>query len=67
MIDTKNLQSLLKKDMTRKEFLQTAGAAILGIVGLTAFLKNLDKFAGNQTKTLSNSKKTGYGSSPYGR
>jgi hypothetical protein len=65
MIDTKNLQSLLKKDMTRKEFLQAIGAAIVGVIGLTAFLKNIDKFAQHQT----NDKvaKTGYGSSPYGR
>jgi hypothetical protein len=64
MIDTKNLQDLFKKDMTRQEFLQTMGAATLGIIGLAAFLKNIDTFAQNQTKTVA---KTGYGSSPYGR
>ena len=64
MVDIKNIHGLLKKDMTRKEFLQAAVAAIVGIVGLTAFMKNIDSFTRDQTKSVA---KVGYGSSPYGR
>lgn len=66
MMDSKNIQELLKKDMTRKEFIQVLGAAGLGIIGLTAFLKNIDLFAQSQTQPKS-VRKTGYGTSMYGR
>lgn len=69
MINNKLFQELLNKDMTRKQFLQVIMAGILSIVGFTAFLNNLDKFA--RTNTQQNESKRvadrGYGSSPYGR
>lgn len=64
MLNTRSLQQLLQKDMSRKEFLQTIGAILLGFIGLTAFLKNIDNFTQAQTKGKA---ETGYGKSPYGR
>jgi hypothetical protein len=68
MIKNKTLQDLLYKDMTRKQFLQVVGAAILGIIGFTNFLNNLDKFAKTQTAHKPSKEiVSGYGSSAYGR
>lgn len=64
MINTKLIQDLTRKEMSRKQFLQLVGAAILSVIGFTAFLKNLDKFATTQTRQVKT--KAGYGSSPYG-
>lgn len=64
MIDSKKLQNLLQADMTREQFLRAGIAALFGIVGLTAFIKNMDAFTQNRTKPTS---QTGYGKSPYGR
>lgn len=64
MVNKKLFNELLNKSVDRKQFLQIVGAALLGMVGFTAFIKNLDKFAGHHTgkKPVS-----GYGASPYGR
>ncbi len=63
MINTEILQQLTSKELSRKQFLQLVGAAILSIVGFTAFLNNLDKFANTQTRQKV---KRGYGNSAYG-
>jgi len=68
MIKNKTIQDLLNKEMNRKQFLQVAGAAILGIIGFTNFINNLDKIAKTQTvKKPSKEVVSGYGSSVYGR
>jgi len=55
--------------MDRKQFLKVLGAGILGMIGITAFLNNLEKIsrvevAPKQVDSSSTGK--GYGSSPYG-
>jgi hypothetical protein len=61
----KEIDTILKKELSRKEFLQVAGAAFLGIVGVTGFMQNLHKLLGKKDidKVASSG---GYGSSPYG-
>ena len=51
------IQSLLNKEMTRKEFLSTVATGVLILVG--------GQLAQNALLDLP-SKQTGYGSSPYG-
>jgi hypothetical protein len=65
----KELEALLHKDMSRKEFLRVMGTGALGVVGITGFLQNLNKMAGVQTSTGAQTKQmsSGYGSSPYGK
>ena len=68
MLKNKTIQELLNKEMSRKQFLQVAGAAVLGIIGFTNFINNLDKIA--KTQTVQKPIKevvSGYGSSAYGR
>lgn len=50
------LQDLLEKKVSRREFLAYIGAAILAVTGITALLKTL-----GQQKS-----KIGYGGGPYG-
>lgn len=54
------IDSLLAQDMTRKEFLQYAGGALLAAVGVTSIVKNLQG-AGRIGKA-----NVGYGASVYG-
>ena len=55
---TKHLESLMQKEMTRKEFLTTVGFGIASIFGFSAVLKMLT----GRKQEGSN----GYGSSAYG-
>jgi hypothetical protein len=58
----KTLQTLMQKEMTRKEFLATLGLAIAGILGFSSVLRLLtgrDHFAQSQG--------LGYGTRTYGR
>lgn len=55
-------QDILTTEMDRKEFLQKAGVAMLGIAGISTISKTLiSSFSKNSSKS------GGYGSSPYGR
>ena len=67
MFKNTTIQELLSKEMNRKEFLQVMGAAILGIIGISGFLSNLNKFAKTQIKQPKQNVTSGYGSSAYGR
>ncbi len=69
MFNNKALQDLMQKEMNRKQFLQIVGAGILGLVGFTAFINNLDKFAQKNTAQIKTGQKSqkGYGASAYGR
>lgn len=55
---------LLTRELSRKEFLQYIGLALLGITGILGVLKSLQLHDGK----ISNQRgiKTGYGSSTYG-
>ncbi|HLZ14587.1 MAG TPA: hypothetical protein VKQ34_01195 [Candidatus Saccharimonadales bacterium] len=54
------LQTLLHKEMTRKEFLATLGLGVAAVLGLGTVLRLLTG------KSLSNHIPRGYGSSAYG-
>ncbi|HSW99336.1 MAG TPA: hypothetical protein VLF71_05900 [Candidatus Saccharimonadales bacterium] len=56
----KPLQSLLQKEMTRKEFLATIGLGVASILGFSSLLKLLGLRG-------SASQSHGYGSHGYGR
>ncbi len=58
-MNTKMLQELLEKRLSRREFLTYVGAAIVAMTGVHAFLKTLT----SQNKQNSS---LGYGSGPYG-
>lgn len=67
MIKNKSIQQLLGKDMTRKQFLQIVAAGLLGLIGFTNFINNLDKFVGSHTDNRSSKDiASGYGGSAYG-
>ena len=61
----KQLEDVLQREISRAEFLKFSGVAILGVVGVTGFLKNLHQSI--PTKTLQKRAVSGYGRSPYGR
>ena len=56
---------LLQAEMDRKAFLKNAGIAFAGIIGVTAFVKNINGMAG-QAAPKSNASALGYGGSVYG-
>ena len=55
----RTLSNLTSREMTRKEFLASAGAAALAVVGVSTIIKALDQ-------TTNRSVSDGYGSSAYG-
>ncbi|HKU19138.1 MAG TPA: hypothetical protein VJP80_07805 [Candidatus Saccharimonadales bacterium] len=57
----KHLQTLLKKEMTRKEFLTTLGLGLAAVFGFSAILRLLTG------KSASQHFSHGYGSDTYGR
>lgn len=70
MINNKVFQELLQKEMDRKQFLKLLGAGIAGIIGITAFLNNLEKISQTEVKPRESGPKIsskGYGSSAYGQ
>lgn len=62
MIELGNINDIMQKEVSRKEFLYYIGVALLSVIGVTAMLQNLSKLHGgtNQKESL------GYGASPYG-
>lgn len=66
---SKTVENLLKREMTRKDFLKLTGATLIGIVGISNILNNLDKFTGPEKKPEVKDQKavSGYGNSAYGR
>lgn len=56
------LQTLLEKEMSRKEFLQHVGAALLVLFGVSGLISSL---TGRPTQTQQ-TQDMGYGSSVYG-
>lgn len=55
------LNNLMQKEMSRKEFIATLGLGVASILGFSSILKLL--FGKGQE---SQNARTGYGSSPYG-
>jgi hypothetical protein len=56
----KQLQGLMQKEMSRKEFLATIGLAIVSIMGFSTLINTLMGKNHNQQTNI------GYGSNPYG-
>jgi hypothetical protein len=56
------LQTLLSKEMSRKEFLQHIGAALLMLFGVSGLINSLTQ----KTTQTSRVQSMGYGSSAYG-
>lgn len=57
---------ILQAEMDRKAFLKNAGIAFAGIIGVTAFVKNINSLAGQSTPKNQNASAFGYGGSAYG-
>lgn len=62
------LDTLLNKEMDRKNFLQYGGGVLLAALGVTGFFRILLAGDRDQLKTVSTPKATnGYGTSRYGK
>lgn len=66
MIRLDKLESLMQTEVNRKEFLKYVGVALLGLIGATTMLQNLNK-ALDHKKPGQKTQKSGYGATPYGR
>ncbi len=69
MIDTKHIQELMEREVSRQEFLRYVGVAFLSIIGVSNLIKNLNQplhLPVAAPKQLDN-KLPGYGMSAYGR
>ena len=55
------VQTLLDQEMDRKQFLKVAGAAALGVIGVTKILQSLGNMGPKKQMP------GGYGSTPYGK
>ncbi|MDB5175442.1 MAG: hypothetical protein JWM81_300 [Candidatus Saccharibacteria bacterium] len=60
-----DIGEFLKMEVSRREFLQMAGVAILSLIGITGFLNSLHKLGGTTTTSTArqpvNNIKSGYG------
>jgi len=65
------MHDLFDRHMTRREFLSTCGIILLGLIGVTAFLKNLSSLFNDQTHpvrlVLPTSPRLRFGLGPYGK
>lgn len=57
-----DMQTLLQKEMDRKDFLRHLGVGFAAIVGITTILKTISNLGGSDQKQQG----TGYGSGVYG-
>jgi hypothetical protein len=58
----KQIDELIQREVTRKEFLATLGFGVLSIMGLGSIMKLLS----GKGSSLKHNVSSGYGSSPYG-
>ncbi|MDB5184779.1 MAG: hypothetical protein JWN38_587 [Candidatus Saccharibacteria bacterium] len=64
-----DLDQLLQKEISRKEFLRLAGVGVLGLTGVTGLLQNLQKFNTGSSQgphKQIHSTNRSYGASAYG-
>jgi hypothetical protein len=61
------LNSLMQREVSRGEFLKLMGIALLGVIGVTGFLKNLHEVVPAQIAGKKQPAPGGYGRSAYGR
>lgn len=64
---TTQVNTLLQKEMTRKEFLATLGLASASILGFSSIIKLLTGKSLHGQLGMSAGSHHGYGASPYGR
>ncbi|MEO6513262.1 MAG: hypothetical protein ABIR37_01125 [Candidatus Saccharimonadales bacterium] len=65
---SKALSQLLEKEVTRKEFLQFTGTALIALLGLNNFLALVTRFThgASSTTTSDPNERHGFGSSRFG-
>lgn len=65
MIHFPELNNLLQREVSRKEFLRYIGIALIGLIGITSLLDNMHSVIGTPRKAT---EETGfdYGMTPYG-
>jgi hypothetical protein len=63
---TKPLQSLLQKEISRKEFIATLGFGIASLIGISNVVQSLTGRSMAPSFMQSKQQSSGYGSSPYG-
>lgn len=61
------LDSVMQRQLSRGEFLKFIGIALLGLVGVIGFLKNLHEAVPARAATKNLPAPVGYGRSVYGR
>lgn len=60
------VDNILKHEVTRAEFIKYIGVALLGMMGISSFIKNLHKNVKPNIGSTAG-KAVGYGKSAYGR
>jgi hypothetical protein len=63
----KQVDNILKHEVSRAEFIKYIGVAFVSVLGVTSFLKSLHGNLLPSPTTSSKKSVGGYGSSPYGR
>lgn len=68
MVELQNINRLMQQEVTRQEFLQCLGVAILSFIGVSHALQSLHHgLSRPATKRVKQPSSYGYGSSAYGR
>lgn len=63
----KQLDGIMQREVNRGEFLKIVGIALLGLVGVVGFLKNLHDIAPAHPANKNQPVSGGYGRTAYGR
>ena len=66
MIELPNVDELMKKEMSRKDFLHYIGIAFLSMICVAAVLQNVQKSLGGSSHKTE-VRQAGYGGTAYGR
>lgn len=61
------LESIMQKEMSRKEFLATIGFGLASIAGFSTILQLLGKEQKSPFKDLTPNRKSGYSANAYGK
>lgn len=61
----KQIDNILKQEVNRAQFIKYVGVALLGMMGISSFIKNLHKSVNPSPKSAA-IRTSGYGKSAYG-
>jgi hypothetical protein len=61
------LDGIMQREISRGDFLKFMGAALLGVIGVTGFLKNIHEAVPSHVAVKKQLASAGYGRSAYGR